>query len=126
MNTNEVAAKLVSMCKQGKFLESGDLLWSDDVLSVEPMTGEMAELRGKVALQRKGEWFVKSNEVHGLKIEGPYLNGDQFIVRFVMDLTNKESGGRYTLDELGVYTVKKGKITEERFFVTEEYFSRQV
>ena len=33
-----------------------------------------------------------------------------------MDVTVKETGARMTMDEIGVYTVKNGKIVEERFF----------
>ena len=44
------------------------------------------------------------------------MNGDQFIVRFKMDLTFKPSGERMQNDEDGLYTVKDGKIVEERFF----------
>jgi ketosteroid isomerase-like protein len=54
--------------------------------------------------------------VHDSKVEGPYVNGDEFTVRFVMDLTNKESGQRMTMDEIALYRVKDGKIAEERFF----------
>ena len=48
-------------------------------------------------------------------IEGPYVNGDQFIVRFKMDLTPK-GGQRITMDEVGLYTLKDGLIAEEQFF----------
>ncbi len=44
------------------------------------------------------------------------MNGDQFVVRFKMDLTQKETGNRIQMDEVGVYTIKNGKIAEERFF----------
>ncbi len=33
-----------------------------------------------------------------------------------MDVTPKESGQRMTMDEMAVYTIKNGKIAEERFF----------
>ena len=35
MTTQEIAADLVALCKQGKFEESGEKHWADDVLSVE-------------------------------------------------------------------------------------------
>ena len=55
-------------------------------------------------------------QIHGVQVEGPYVNGDQFVVRFKMDLTPKATGERRTMDEVGLYTVKDGKIVEERFF----------
>jgi ketosteroid isomerase-like protein len=33
-----------------------------------------------------------------------------------MDVTPKQSGQRTTMDEVGLYTVRNGKIAEERFF----------
>ena len=64
----------------------------------------------------KGEWWSNAHEVHSSEVEGPYVNGDQFVVRFKMDLTQKETGNRIQMDEVGVYTIKNGKIAEERFF----------
>jgi hypothetical protein len=49
-------------------------------------------------------------------VDGTYVNGDQFVVRFKMDITRKASGQRMTIDEMADYTVKGGKIAEERFF----------
>jgi ketosteroid isomerase-like protein len=33
-----------------------------------------------------------------------------------MDVTVKETGQRHTMDEVALYTVEDGKITEERFY----------
>jgi ketosteroid isomerase-like protein len=115
MTTQEIAHDLVAMCKEGKFAESGEKYWADDVVSVEAM-GENAESHGKAAARTKGEWWSNTHEVHSATVEGPYVNGDEFTVRFVMDLTNKESGQRMTMDEIALYRLKDGKIAEERFF----------
>ncbi|HVK41050.1 MAG TPA: nuclear transport factor 2 family protein, partial [Phenylobacterium sp.] len=112
-STQDIANDLVALCKAGKFDEAGEKYWADDVLSVEAMPGDMAQMRGK------GEWWANAHEIHSSEVEGPYVNGDQFIVRFKMDLTQKETGERMKMDEVGVYTVKNGKIAEERFFYGE-------
>ena len=115
MTTQDIAKDLVALWRDGKFTESGERYWADDVLSVEAM-GDNAEMRGIEAARGKGEWWANAHEVHGAEVEGPYLNGDQFVVRFKMDVTVKASGERTTLDEMAVYTIKAGKIAEERFF----------
>ena len=51
---------------------------------------------------------------------GPYVHGDQFVVRFNMDVTPK-GGKRMTLDEVGLYTIQNGNIVEERFFMGSAY-----
>ena len=115
MNTQEVAQELVSLCRQGKFAEAGEKYWADDVLSVEPM-GENPESRGKQAARAKGEWWSTHHETHDVKVEGPYINGDDFTVQFIMDVTNKDNHQRLKMDEVALYNVKDGKIAEERFF----------
>ncbi|CDX15581.1 conserved hypothetical protein [Mesorhizobium sp. ORS 3324] len=37
-------------------------------------------------------------------------------MRFTFDVTPKSTGQRATMDEVGLYTVKDGKISEERFY----------
>jgi len=118
MTTQDIANDLVALCRQGKFAESGEKYWASDVVSVEagaPAGGDPVS-RGIDAARGKGEWWEANHEVHGVEIEGPYVNGDQFIVRFKMDMTPKATGQRTTMDETALYTVKDGKIAEERFF----------
>lgn len=116
MSVQAIADDLVAMCKAGQFRESGDKYWADDVVSYEPAPGaEMAEIKGVEGVRAKGDWWEANNEVHDVQIEGPYVNGDQFAVRFKMDVTPK-GGQRHTMDEVGVYTIRDGKIAEERFF----------
>jgi ketosteroid isomerase-like protein len=117
MDTNTVAQRFAALCKEGKFEEAGGTFWSDDIVSVEPMEGEMAVLKGRQAVVGKGEWWYANHEVHSAETHGPYVNGDQFALRFVLDVTPRASGGeRMRMDELGLYTVKDGKVVEERFF----------
>ena len=116
MTTQDIAKDLVALCAAGKFDEAGEKYWADDAVSREAMDGPMARLQGKEALRGKGEWWANNHEVHSSTVTGPYVNGDQFIVRFTMDVTAKDSGQRISMDEAGLYTVKNGKIVEETFF----------
>ena len=115
MNTQEVANAFTALCKAGQFDEAGQQFWADNVVSVEAMEGEGARVEGRKGVEAKGEWWYANHEVHSVKVEGPYVNGNQFIVRFTMDITPK-GGARLGMDEMGVYTVQDGKVTEERFF----------
>ena len=118
MTTQDIANDLVALWKQGKFAESGEKYWAQDVLSVEagaPGGGDPAS-RGIEAARGKGEWWAGAHDVHGVEVEGPFVNGDQFVVHFKMDITQKGSGQRITMDETALYTLKDGKIAEERFF----------
>ena len=116
MTITDIAKDFTEMLQQGDHLGAGEKYNADDIVSLEAMEGPMAIARGKEALRQKGEWWQANHEVHGGSVEGPYVNGDQFAVRFKFDITPKATGERVTMDEVGVYTVKNGKITEERFY----------
>jgi hypothetical protein len=81
MSIQDIAADLVALCKEGKFDESGEKYWADDVVSIEAMPGDMARIVGKAAVRGKGEWWAANNEVHGFEVTGPFVNGDQFVGR---------------------------------------------
>ena len=115
MNTQEIASDLVALCRQGKFDEAGEKHWAEDVLSIEAQ-GADAESRGKAAARAKGEQWNRSFKVDDVTVEGPYVNHDEFIVRFKLKTTNKESGEKASMDETALYRVRNGKIAEERFF----------
>jgi ketosteroid isomerase-like protein len=72
--------------------------------------------RGKAAAAAKGEWWSGAHEIHETQVRGPFVHGDQFTVGFHMDITVKATGERHSMDEVALYTVKDGKIVEERFF----------
>ena len=114
MATKDVAQGLVDLCKQGQFMEAVIAYYSDNIVSVEPM-GDPAEVRGIDAVKGKAEWFASNMEVHEMKLEGPYINGDTFAVRFTLDATMKPTGKRSTMDEIAVYTVADDKIVHEQF-----------
>lgn len=118
MNTMEIAKKLVELCKQGKNLEALNTLFADDVVSVEAvaMPGAQQEVKGLAAVKGKGEWWVANHEIHSAAVTGPWPHGDRFVVGFQYDVTNKPSGKRMKLDEVGLYSVRNGKIVREEFF----------
>lgn len=92
--------------------------WSDDIVSLEPQDGPMSRVEGRAALLEKHAWWEANAEVHDSKTEGPFVFGDQFAVRYEMDVTM--DGERSQMKEVGLYTVKDGKITEERFLYGQE------
>ena len=88
--------------------------WADDIVSLEPGDGEMARAEGREALLEKHAWWEANAEMHSVTTEGPYIFGDQFALRYTMDVTM--GGERTQTAEVGLYTVRDGKIAEERFF----------
>ena len=123
MDTIHVGKKLVDLCREGKFREAMEALYSPDIVSIEAGAGPNmpARVDGIDAVRKKADWWEQNHEVHSVDVNGPFPNGDQFIVRFMLDVTAKSgpmAGQRMVLDEAGLYTVTDGKITQEEFFYT--------
>ena len=118
MTTKDIANKLVELCKQGKNEEAVNTLFAADAISVEASAppGGSAESKGIAAIKAKGEWWMNNHEIHSASIRGPWPHDDRFVVGYTYDVTNKPSGKRMTLDEVGLYTVTNGKIVKEEFF----------
>ena len=114
MSTADVAKKFTDALKTGKF-EDAEKLWSDDIVSLEAQDGPMKEARGRAAVHAKAEWWFSNHEIHKFETSGPFVNGDQFALHFSMDITQKASGNRIQMDEVGLYTVRDGQVVEERF-----------
>lgn len=114
MDAAAVATAFTDLCAAGDFDQAGETFWAEDVVSLEPMPGDMARVEGRAAVAAKGEWWAANHEIHGFEVEGPFVFGDQFAVRFSMDVTPKD-GKRMEMDEVALYTVRDGKIVEERF-----------
>ncbi len=116
MTIAELAKDFTDLLKRGDDEAAARKYNADDIVSYEAMEGPMAVCRGSEAVKQKGAWWRENHEVHGGSVEGPFVNGDQFTLRFTMDVTPKATGERIAMDEVGLYSVKGGKIVEERFF----------
>ncbi len=120
-DTLTIGKQLVEFCRQGKNLEAIEALYSPEIVSIEA-TGDAsmpARMEGLDAIKGKNEWWLTNHDVHQMQAEGPWPNGERFIVRFKYDVTAKAgpmAGNRFTMDEAALYTVKGGKITQEEFF----------
>ena len=120
MDLKEIAKELVDGCRAGaaKIRENLDKLYADDAVSVEAadMGGQGRETKGKAGIHGKHDWWESAMEEHATSITGPFYHGDdQFSVLFDVDATDKESGKRIQMKEIGVYHVKDGKIVREEF-----------
>src|ERR1043166_6153672 len=116
MSTEEVAKKVVELTQKQAWYEALDL-YDDNIVSVEAysMGGESSETRGKEGLRGKVDWWVNAMEVHSFDAKGPFVAHDRFVVQFDADATDKNTKERRKLSEVGVYTVKNGKIVREEF-----------
>lgn len=117
MTTEEVAKKVVELVRKQAWYEALDTLYNKDIVSVEARTqdGSSPETRGADGVRGKIDWWVNSMEVHSFTAAGPFVAHDRFVVQYDVDVTDKSSKKRFQMSEVGVYTVKDGKIVREEF-----------
>lgn len=121
MTTMEVGKRLCALVSEGRHLDAIDQFYADDVRSVEAAEmeggGMPRVMQGKDAVRGKTEWWMNSHDVHKNEVRGPFPHGDdRFAVFYATEATNKESDERFDMQEVAVYTVKDGKITQDEFF----------
>jgi hypothetical protein len=119
MNTQEIANRLVALCREGEFEKAQKELFANDAISIEPYATPdfQKETKGLDAILEKGQKFSSMVEkYHDMEVSEPLLTGNSFAVKMSMDLTMKGKG-RMNMSELCVYQVKDGKIVAESFMV---------
>ena len=117
-STAGVAEELVQLCRAGRNLDALAKLYSHRIVSVEPVGSEAmpAEMSGIDAIRQKNEWWYDNYEVNSADVQGPFVGGDRFAVRYEFETTTKATGQRTRMTEMALYTVKDGKIVREEFY----------
>ncbi|MGH7244669.1 MAG: SnoaL-like domain-containing protein [Phycisphaerales bacterium] len=108
----EAGAKLVADFNSGKVNLTD--MWSPGIVSIEGV-GVSQSWHGRKAVDAKNAWWAGDHVMHGASAEGPFVGATGFAVKFVIDVETKSTGKRETMTEVGVYTVKSGKIVQEEF-----------
>jgi hypothetical protein len=119
MKTEEIAKRLVALCREEKWEAAQKELFAADAVSIEPYEtpGFAKETKGLPAILEKGHKFVAMVEtMHSLKVSDPLVATTSFACTMNMDVTMKGQG-RMNMSELCVYDVKDGKIVSEEFHV---------
>ena len=116
MKTQEVANKLVQLCREGKHAEAIEELYADHVVSKEPKGSPMELTEGKEAVKNKTlQWEESVQEIHSSSCSDPIVADNHFAIVMDIDATYKEHG-RMPMSEICVYEVQDGKIVADEFF----------
>ena len=119
MTTNQVANRLVSLCRAGHYEQAQHELYANDAASVEMpamAASPMGNVQGLAAILDKGKrWADNIVEIHGGAVSEPLVAGNWFTVAMSIDATYKDMG-RVPMQEIAVYRVRDGKIVHEQFF----------
>jgi len=119
MATEQIAKRLVELCREGKFAQAHDELFADNAVSIEPEhlpPDALGNAQGIEEIRHKGRQFeARTEKVHGIEVSQPVVAGNWFSASMALDVTMKQFG-RMTLREICVYHVSNGKIDREQFF----------
>ncbi len=116
MTTQEIANKLVDLCRKGDYKTIYQELYSPDCVSIEPKGAKMEVCNGLKEMAAKGKaWNESMEEFHDSSVGDPIVAGNHICMTMMMDATFK-GVGREKMDELCVYEVQDGKIVKEQFF----------
>ena len=119
MTTQEIANRLVELCRKGDFEKVQTDLFAEDAMSLEQEASPAfeKETKGKAAIKEKGQkWNSMVEEMKGITLSDPIVAGNSFALTMRMNVVMKERGPM-DMTELCVYKVKDGKIVSEEFFM---------
>jgi hypothetical protein len=117
MTTQEIANRLVEICRSGEWEKAQRELYAEDAVSKEPYATPAfeKETKGLQAIFDKGRKFDSMiDTLHSLSVSDPIVAENSFACILDMDITMKQQG-RMHMKELCIYKVKDGKIIEEEF-----------
>lgn len=119
MTTQEVANQLVSLCREGKYEEVYQTLFSPEIVSKEPNGALSPEVKGLEKLAEKAKmWNEMVDEFIEGTISDPIVAGDHFSCTMQSKVRFKGSSETIDMDEVCVYKVEDGKVVLEQFFYT--------
>ena len=119
MNTQQIATRLVELCRQGQFEAAQKELFAEDAVSIEPQASPQfaKETKGLRGIIEKGHKFQSMLEqVHDCTVSEPMVSGNAIAFTLSLDATMKGQG-RVKMAEICVYEVKDGKVVSEQFFM---------
>jgi hypothetical protein len=115
-NTQEIANRLVELCRKGDYATCYQELFSPNAVSIEPDHAPPPQrAEGMDAIRKKGEmWQSMIQEVHDSSVGDPIVAGNNFACTMMVDWTMKGQG-RVKMEELCLYKVENGKVVSEQF-----------
>ena len=119
MTTQEVANRLVELCRKGNGKQAIEELYSHEIVSVEPESVPNRIVKGLKGIAEKGEKFQTMLEVvHSREVTDHSVADNFFSCAMKMNVNLKGVPDPVNMDEVCVYTVNDGKIVREEFFYT--------
>lgn len=119
MTTQDVANRLVELCREGKQEQVVKELYSEDIVSIEPEGMPNRIVKGLAGIAQKGKEFqAKLVKVNSSSVTDPVVAENFFSCGMYMNVQMKDVPVPVDMNEICVYNVRNGKIVKEEFFYT--------
>jgi hypothetical protein len=107
MTTQQVADRLVELCRKGEFVRAEQELYGPNIVHVE-FDGK--EFTGyETVLQKEVQFLAKLKAEPTVEVSDPIVAGDYFTIRMYMHCEH-EDRGKININEIIIYKVTDGKI----------------
>ena len=116
---NEIADEFTALMAAGDPQTAGQKYWAQDISILEPVSptgGDLNSVTGFAAAQIRLENWLRGKAMNDVLIDGPFITGESFALFIDMELIDHATGARAPFSEIAIYTVRNGKISEERHF----------
>ena len=119
MTVQEVANRLVELCRENKMQEAIHELYSPEIVSIEPEGSPTPVMRGFEGMQKKGEeWSKTVTNMNSFSVSDPIVAENFFTIGMYMNVDMADGSKGVQMDELCIYEVRDGKIIKEEFRYT--------
>lgn len=116
MTTQQIADRLVELCRKGQNALAQVELYDDNIVSIESEFSRYRKTKGIHKVQRKtAMFFERSKTIHKYELTDPLVVDDHFCFKMKIDV-DLRGIGRVQLEELCMYHTKDGKIIREEFY----------
>lgn len=116
MTTQEIAERLVELCRKGDYDTAENELYHPSIESHEAPGVPNSPIIGLDMVKKVGQEMMSNIEtIHASTCSDPIVIKDHFTVSMSLDVS-KKTGERVLEEEICVFKVEKGKIVEARFF----------
>lgn len=115
----EVAGEFTALLAAGDPQTAAQRYWAQDISILEPVSATDSDpnpVTGFTAAQKRLENWLRGKAMEDVLVDGPFITGENFALFIDMELIDQATGARAPFSEIAIYTVRDGKITEERHF----------
>lgn len=115
--TRGIADRYVALMRTGRLAEIDELM-APGIVRVAPAEtgGVPVERSGLAEITANADQLLADVRIDSVTVDGPFVNADQFGVRFRFEQTHTPTGERSSTTKLSLYTVGGGLITREEVY----------